>query len=300
MTSQFFASDLGCTPCECGVPGACTQEQLPSFLQWIPTDVIYALLATLLPFTAALVIALLSRALLKRIWQNAHPVVLRVISVLAGALFVAPIANWISNLNLVETENVGMRLFICALIAIVSVYAVLSIFDLKHKKTNTVGSLVGLTIVLVIVFLAGCSYKKASDYRQQGLETQIQQIVGFQNESRRSVLESFDITQKASDAEKALRSKRYVDLVNQMDGSQKFILYFRDYDGAHFTKQEFQNIASGNKFKEVEIYHNVVDLIVTADQLLGYVADMLSGSYKTDYYFDNRRVTDEVKKTLGV
>lgn len=296
MTTQF-ASDLssGCTPCECGVPGACTKEQLPSFLQWIPTDALFVLLATLLPFIAVLAIAILSHNLLKRVWQTANNTVLRTISVLIGAFFVPPIANWITTLNLVDTETPSNRLFICCAIGIIAAYVVLSFIDIKRKKTAPIGSAVGMSVVLGLVLVVGYSYNSAVDSKQKHLENQIQEIVNSQNESGQSVLESLGITQKASDAVMALKTKKYIDLGNQMGTNQKFVLYFRDYDGAHFTKQEFQNIAAGNKFKEVEVYHNAADFIVTADQLLGYITELLGDNYKTDYYLDNRRVSDDTK-----
>lgn len=295
MASQLFASELGCTPCECGVPGACTKESLPSFLQWIPANVLFVLLAILLPFIAVLVLALLSRALLKRIWQNGSSVALRTISVLIGALFVPPLAHWITNLNLTESDSSGTSLFVYSFVAILSAYAVLTLIDIRRKRTSVIGSVIGVSIILIVVLLAGLSYKKAVDSKEERLETQIQQIVKSQNESGQSILESSGVTKKANEAEQALKSKNYIDLANQIGTSQKFVLYFRDYDGAHFTKQEFQTVANNSKFKEIEVYHNVADFIVTAGQLFNYITSMLNGNYKTDYYLDNRRVTSEAK-----
>src|SRR3989344_6142907 len=123
---------LGCTPCECGVPGACLQERLPSFLQFIPYTLLHLGVTFLTPFFIVLIVSTIARFALKQLLRDANMAIVNTVAVFVGSLFVWPFIFSYFQPNVIAE----VLPLIASLVSIVLVYTVFAMFDLKKKKAS--------------------------------------------------------------------------------------------------------------------------------------------------------------------
>ncbi len=275
----------GCTPCECGIPGACLQESLPSFLQFIPYPLIHIFTSFALPLAAVLIPALIVRLAIKHIFKTANASLIRSVSVMVGSLFVLP-----SIFSYFQPNTIPESLSLIAPITAITItYLGLTIFDLKNKKASIVGTLLGAIALSVVISLVVFSYKTST-------QAQYNQIIETRKTGVSEILQILGLMQRSDEVVRLLKSKDYISLETYLNPSKKLIIYFRDYDGANFSKQEFHNIQSSNKLSEVNVYKRVDDFTITAQELLNVVSQALNSDYDVDYYIDNHNYADNAKQ----
>ncbi len=90
---DFGLGETGCTPCECGIPGACSKEKLP-FLQSIDIQSVALLEMVLVNFLIVLVPSVVVYGLLHFFSRKISNVIRSIISLSVGSL---PIALLYSN-----------------------------------------------------------------------------------------------------------------------------------------------------------------------------------------------------------
>lgn len=274
----------GCTPCECGVPGACLQERLPSSLQFIPASLIHLITTFILPLVTVLLPTLITRTILRYIFKSAHTSLINTASIIIGSLFVLPQIFSYFQPNTIPESTI----LIAPTIAIALIYFGFVIFDLKSKRVSALNSLLGAIILLVLISSITYVYKSST-------QTQYNQIITTRKTGINDVLQSLGLMQKSDEVVQSLKKNDYTSLENYLNPNKKLTINFRDYEGVSFSKQEFHNIQTNNQLSEVTVYKNVDNFTITAAQLIGFVKEVLVNKYKTDYYIDNHNYSDDKK-----
>ena len=275
---------LGCTPCQCGVPGACLQERLPSFLQFIPSFVIDLFVTFATPFVFVLIPSLIARWSLKNLFKNTNATIVNTIAVIIGSSFV-----WRFIFSYFQPNVLAESLPLVASVAsILIVYLGFAIVDIKNRKTRMLNSLVGALVILGLTSLVTFAVKYL-------MESQYNQIVTTKRTSVTSVLQQLGLQQEVDEVASLLKVKNYSGLGNYLNPDKKFNLYFRDYGGANFDKEEFLNVVTNNQLSEVNVYQKSRGFAITAEELLSVVSELLNSKYETDYYIDNHNYADENK-----
>lgn len=285
IASNLGGVSAGCTPCQCGVPGACLQERLPSFFQFIPYPLIHLFTTFAIPLVAVLLPTLIVRVALKHIFKTANSSLIRTASVTIGSLFVLPVIFGYFQPNTIP-ESTSL---IAPAVVIAFVYFGLVIFDLKNKKASIIGSVLGAIILLALISSITFVYKSST-------QAQYNQIIETRKTGISEILQTLGMMQRSDEVVQLLKSKDYTSLVSYLNPSKKLIIYFRDYDGANFSKQEFHNIQSSNKLSEVNVYNGSVT--ITAEELLNVVSQVLNSNHEVDYYIDNHNYADETKQAM--
>lgn len=276
---------LGCTPCECGIPGACLQERFPFFLQFIPSFVIHLAVTFLTPLIFVLITSLLARWALKIILRNTNATIINTLSVFIGSLFVLRfIFSYFQPNVLAEATPL-----IASVASIILVYVVFSILDLRKKKTSVLHSIIGIFIILVLTFAATFAVRQARF-------SQYTQIVESKRESVVDVLKPLGLLEKSDEVAELLKAKNYVALGNHINPSKKLKINFRDYGGVNFNRDEFLSVVQNNQLTEVNAYKRVDDFTITAEELLNVVSELLNSKYETSYYIDNHNYAEEGKE----
>jgi len=281
--SNLSGVSAGCTPCQCGVPGACLQEQLP-FLQFIPASSIHVFTSFTVPLIMVLIPTLIARIALKHILKTDNTFLVRITSVMIGSLFVLPLIFSYFQPNTIP-ESTSL---IAPAIAIALVYFGIVILDLRSKKTSIIGSVLGAIILLVLFFSIVFIYKSS-------VQTQYNQIIETRKNGVSDVLQSLGLIQRSEVVVELLKSKNYSSLENYLNPNKKLTIYFRDYGGANFSKEEFHNIQTNNQLSGVNVYKRTDGFTITAAQLIEYVNEVLLSNYQTEYYVDNHNYSDDKK-----
>lgn len=278
---------LGCTPCECGVPGACLQERLPFFLQFIPPSVVYLSLTFLIPLLSVLITSLLARWALTQILRNVNAAITNFLAVFIGSLFVWRIIFGYFQPN-VLTKVTPLA---ASVVSVVLVYTLFTILDLRKKRTSILHSIFGVLIVLGLISIATFTVRHTRF-------SQYNQIVESKRESVVDVLEPLGLLEKSDEVIELLKARNYIALGNYISPSKKIKINFRDYDGVNFNKGEFLNVVQNDQLTEVNVYKKSNDFTITAEELLNVVSELLSSKYKTSYYIDNHNYADEDKELV--
>ncbi|MFC1727071.1 hypothetical protein ACFL0Y_00945 [Patescibacteria group bacterium] len=276
---------LGCTPCECGVPGACLQERMPFFLQFIPSDVLHLLITFMTPFIIVLVTSLLARWALKHLLRNINATVVNSIAVFIGSLFV-----WRYIFSYFQPNILAEIMPLIASVAsIVIVYTLFAILDLRKKKTALLHSILGLLVVLGLTAVATFTvrYARFSQYSQ---------IVTSKRQSVVDVLKPLGLLERSDEVVDLLETNNYETLGKYISPTMKINISFRDYSGVNFNKNEFLSVVQDNQLAEVNAYKRVDDFTITVAELLNVVSEVLSSNYEADYYVDNHNYTEEGKE----
>jgi len=286
IASNIVGVSAGCTPCECGVPGACLQERLP-FLQFIPNPLIHFFTSFAVPLVIMLVPTLIARTALKFIFKTTNTSLIRTASVMIGSLFVLPLIFGYFQPNTIPESTT----LIIPAVVIALVYSGFVILDLKNKKTSILSSLLGAIILLSLISSITFIY-------QSSIQAQYNQIITTKINSVSDLLQSLGLMQRSDEVVQLLRVKDYTSLESYLNPNKKLNIYFRDYDGVNFSKLEFHNIQSSNKLSEIDVYKRVDDFSITAEELLNVVSQVLNSNYEVDYYIDNHNYADETKQAM--
>lgn len=284
IASNIDSISAGCTPCQCGIPGACLQERFP-FLQFIPAPLIHIFTSFAVPLVMILIPTLIARIALRYIFKTTSTSLIRTASVMIGSLFVLPLIFSYFQPNIIPEPTS----LIAPSVAIAMVYFGIVIIDLKNKKASILGSLLGAIILLALISSITFVYKSST-------QAQHNQIIETRKTGVSDVLQNLGLMQRSNEVVQLLKVKDYTSLENYLNPNKKLIIYFRDYDGANFSRQEFHNIQSSNKLSEVNVYKRVDDFTITAEELLNAANQVLNSKYEVDYYIDNHNYADEAKQ----
>jgi len=276
---------LGCTPCECGVPGACLQERLPSFLQFIPYNLLHIGTTVLIPFFIVLVISSIARWTLKQLLRNTNMVIVNSIAVFIGSLYVWPFVFSYFQPNVIAE----LLPLIASVVSILLVYIVFTVLDLRKKKVSILRSIIGLLIILGIISVATFAVRFARF-------SQYNQIVTSKRQSVEDVLKPLGLIERSNEVVVLLKSKNYSALGAYIHPSKKINISFRDYGGVNFDKDEFLSVVQNNQLPQVNAYKRVDDFTITADELLNVVSELLNTNYEEGYYIDNHNYAEEGKQ----
>ncbi|MDZ7586554.1 MAG: hypothetical protein U0946_02260 [Patescibacteria group bacterium] len=279
----------GCTPCECGVPGACASELVSS-------------LGITLLF--ALIPAVLSKIALSFILKKRFPGATNVASILLGSMFVLPL---VLRSFLPNTSSDPRTLF--ALVSIFLIFISFSLFDRLKKRTGLKSIFIEGVLITVFLFLIIGSFQFLTrNFTQQKSTFSSIDIPSQQKDDKntptvkpitrdeqvkQSVLQSLGIQQKSETIITQLKSKNYAGLETSLHPAQKFSLEFRDYGGVHFSVEEFKNVLQQQKLSEVSVYKRVDDYEIMADTFLDAVSNLLQGQYTTEVYLNNHHYVVE-------
>lgn len=279
----------GCTPCECGVPGACTSQ-------------IFSAFAT--TFIFVFVPAIFSKIILGFLFQKRYPMITNFISLLFGTLYVLPL---ILRSYLPNTSFDSRTLF--AFVSIFLTFFAFSLFDFLKKRTGFKNMFIGGVLIIIFLILTINSFQfLTNDFAQQkstfsSIEQSSQQTddkntptvkpITRDEQIKQSVLQSLGILQKSEMIITQLESKNYAGLESFLHPTQKFSLEFRDYGGVHFSIEEYKNVLQQQKLSDVSVYKRVDDYEIMADTFLNAVSDLLQGQYTTDVYLNNHNYIEE-------
>ena len=276
---------LGCTPCECGVPGACLQERLPSFLQFIPYTLLHLGVTFLTPFFIVLIVSMIARWALKQLWRKVSMTLINAIAVFIGSLFVWPFIFSYFQPNVIAE----VLPLIASVVSILLVYIVFTILGLRKEKISILRSIIGLLVILGIIAAATFAVRFARF-------SQYNQMVTSKRQSVEDVLKPLGLIERSNDVVALLKSKNYSTLDTYIHPSKKINISFRDYGGVNFNKDEFLSVVQNNQLPQVNAYKRVDDFTVTADELLNVVSELLNSNYEVDYYVDNHNYAEEGKQ----
>lgn len=292
QSSVISIASGGCTPCECGVPGACTLE------------FVFSLGTTLF---SVLIPAVLSKIALSFILKKRFPLVTNVVSILLGTMYVLPsvLISFLPN-----TSSDPRTLL--ALVSIFLIFTSFSLFDTLKKRTGLKSVLIEGVLIAVFLFLSIGSFKfltknfaqqkstfsstDNSSQQNDDKNTSTVKSITRDKQVKQSVLQSLGIQQKAETIITQLKSKNYTGLETFFHPTQKFSLEFRDYGGVHFSIEEFKNVLQRQKLSEVSVYKRVDDYEIMADTFLDAVSDLLQKQYTTEVYLNNHNYVVEGTK----
>jgi hypothetical protein len=276
---------LGCTPCECGIPGACLQERLPFFLQFIPSFVIHLAVTFLTPLVFVLLTSLLARWAMKQLLRSLNATVINSLAVFIGSLFV-----WRFIFSYFQPNVIAeMTPLIASVASMVLVYLLFTTLDLRRKKTSILHSILGLLIILSLTALATFTVRHAR-------LSQYNQIVTSKKQSVVDILKPLGLLESSDEVADLLKTKNYMALGSHINPTKKIIISFRDYGGVNFDKDEFLSVVQNNQLTQVNAYERVDDFTITAEELLNVVSELLSSSYEEVYYIDNHNYAEEGKE----
>jgi multisubunit Na+/H+ antiporter MnhB subunit len=278
---------LGCTPCECGIPGACSQEKLPVFLHFIPPSVVFIAISFLTPMIFVLTASLLTRWALKQIFKNLNRTAINTVAVCIGSLFVLRFMLNYFLLNL-SSAKVSLIPLIASVVSVILIYIAFSFLDLRKEKTPFIHLVLGILIIFSFISLFTFTVRRDKISRYE-------KVVETNRLSFNSVLRSLGLLDRSAEVVGLLKTKNYTPLVNYINPSKKLKINFRDYGGVNFDKDEFLDVIQNNQLFKVNAYKRVDDFAITAGELLSEVNELLSSQHKTSYYIDDHNYVDESK-----
>jgi hypothetical protein len=124
MLTVATAQVLGCTPCECGVPGACAIESQEAMIS----------------LALILVISVLARFIFRYLFKNLNSTIASSFSVIIGYLFSGASID-------------GGVYLIYGIVIVMLTYTFFSFFDLRKRKTSVKHAILGGLIVFGLLLL---------------------------------------------------------------------------------------------------------------------------------------------------